>query len=142
MNVENILKVAALLDRVHLLKPEGFTMTKFGGGKSRAPQPEAPREEFENCGTVGCVAGWAVALYDPFSSREIAPSVSDLAQKLLGLDNTQTDDLFCMMYVDPDIWGEHALEHPAANAKRAAHVLRHLAKTGEVDWGHPEDGLS
>lgn len=50
------------------------------------------------CGTIGCVAGWVSVLTLPRSAikhlEELSDGISNHAQRLLGLDDDQADELF------------------------------------------------
>jgi len=84
-----------------------------------------------SCGTVGCIAGWAIAVDKNFKKcRDIDPD-SDLwkprAGKLLGLNAKLADRLFmARAYRDLDL--------DLITPSQAVTVLRHLAETGKVDW--------
>lgn len=75
---------------------------------------------FHPCGTPGCIAGHAVTM---LGSDEKGPNTSEIAREELGLDEVQATALFFVwpFTINP-------------TAKQAATVLRHLARTGEVDW--------
>ena len=75
---------------------------------------------YQECGTTGCIAGWARQLYaggkgDAFNT----------AKDLLGLTWDQADDLF---------YTRGIRRKSLVSPHRAAKVLRRLAKTGKVDW--------
>lgn len=50
-------------------------------------------QEFPACGTIGCVAGWTVALKAQRPSRHIG-GIMAFAQRKLGLTGFQADQLF------------------------------------------------
>jgi hypothetical protein len=88
----------------------------------------------QDCGTVACIAGWAVAVHEPKLKLCDAPvgAVFERAKKLLGLDELVAKYLFLPAsapHVD-----ENFLNVYGANPKQAARVVRHLVETGEVDW--------
>lgn len=75
------------------------------------------------CGTSACIAGWAVfcaygdrAFYQPGYTNW----AHDEAARILGLNNIVATELFCGDLCAP--------------AEVAVEALRHLARTGEVDW--------
>lgn len=78
-----------------------------------------------------CIAGWANRLWPPPTSRWGFPLLED-AQVALGLTYEQAHDLFMgqstfLMF----LLGRDAFE---ATPKQAARVVRHLARTGRVNW--------
>ena len=92
--------------------------------------------EFPACGTVGCVAGWVVALAGP---RNTSPDrVEKVAEKILGLDGWDSMELFdanaagSWMVTSPQ-----TLEHAEAGAKhiqkfRKQYRAKLMAKRIEV----------
>jgi hypothetical protein len=118
MNVENINRVADAIEASCApdAKPEiGFNMAWwYGRGYND--------QTGHNCGTTACIAGWAVLELggdiDRVSERVFATRAFDL-------DWEEAEELFTP--VDP--WPRNHIEAPHAVA-----VLRHLAKTGVVDW--------
>ena len=119
MNKERIRKLADVIER----QPDANSV--WGTGFCM-------RMVFHDCGSPSCIAGWAHALFDD--------SVDDAfhfrvlyAEDLLDIPDDQGRLLF-----EPN--NEHAYfgavygEIGHVSAKHAAAVLRHLAKTGKVDW--------
>jgi hypothetical protein len=89
----------------------------------------APAQMLHDCGTAGCIAGWAFALQNQKSKDTIDAltedyAVDDFAGAWLGLDADTADQLFV-----PQRISLHAITR--AHAVRA---LDHLLATGEVDW--------
>jgi len=125
MNVENILRVADAIEQ-HSIPDLGFNMARWYG------DGEFDRSGHE-CETVACIGGWAMHL---LSDRNVgAHDFDDVdhAARLLGINRATSTDLFyalgCLTSFD-EITPSHAVA-----------VLRHLAKTGEVDWSiSPEQG--
>jgi hypothetical protein len=130
MNVENILKTAEAIEK-DLIKGLKFNMTDFYHEMS--------------CGTRACIGGYAVAVK---MDVEEAPSEEDIqaylidnnaqgfkedAQEFFGLDEETATSLMTPRF---DVLTQRHLYDLAWNADRAraARVLRHLAKTGVVDW--------
>ena len=74
--------------------------------------------EKEECGTVGCIAGHAAALFalDPYRDRTGHKSISDVAMVALGLDDYEASGLFTPPIYLPNI-----------TPKQAARVLRLVA---------------
>lgn len=86
------------------------------------------------CGSPACIAGWTVHLY---GNRDESHRKDDLAYaaELLGLEgDSRADDLF----LGDDDAGASIEALPDQDnfisPERAAVVLRHLARTGKVDW--------
>jgi hypothetical protein len=89
-----------------------------------------------NCGTVACVAGWTVAIFnEKGEKRDLSLSIL----KRLDFDDTIVSRATDAM----DIHSEDAeqLFHPAdrftwesITPAKAASVLRHFAETGMVEW--------
>jgi len=111
------------------------------GKRKHRPHFDMERFCHDGCGTSGCIAGMAVALYDKklwedelayvasttYSFRYAQISIMASAQKILGLSSRQAEELFYpsrVMYerVTPDI---------------AAGVIEKFIKTGRVIW--PEE---
>jgi hypothetical protein len=81
-----------------------------------------PPEKFDMskwCGTPCCIGGHAEKLF------KLDPTEEDT----LGLDY---DKLFSLFY--PIIRGHHYSDPGLANNTQAANVIRHLIKTGKVEW--------
>lgn len=74
------------------------------------------------CGTVACIAGWAVHTFPPDDRYATAWTA---ARDQLGLTTFQADQLF-----EPSVDAAYEKATPEIAAK----VLRHLAETGEVEW--------
>ncbi len=83
------------------------------------------------CGTAGCLAGYAIAVYAP--ELWAAVSACDIklpAQRLLGLTDRQAEELF---YVEGVNFSELKKITPAM----AAATLENYALTGKVEWPEP-----
>lgn len=124
MNVENILKVADAIEQ-HSISDLGFNMDDWcmldGAEHDKSGH---------NCGTVACVAGWAVAVArgaDTEALLNIAErgDVFDDAADFLGLKEAQANALFIPRGVV--FWDD-------ITPTVAGRVLRHLASTDKVDW--------
>jgi hypothetical protein len=100
----------------------------------KAEELEAGRglehDTFPRCGTVGCIAGWAVTL----STKERIPygQIAEKAKALLGLSDIQAYQLF---YVNhwPILWREitNSQYQTRAHAKLVVKRIDHLIATGE-----------
>lgn len=112
MNTERILELATVIESLPHVSPD-----------ERAT--EVPLDSFNmekwHCGSVGCIAGWAVKL---FGGEIPDPALS--GQQALGLRGDIADDLFTPAYG----YGDYHKITP----RDAAKVLRKLAETGHVDW--------
>lgn len=110
------------------------------GDRIRALELAAPA-----CGTVGCRAGWVVALNDGLNAPAIVSQlgalpafdepVRDRAEEILGLGHLDTDDLFsgCAIYVEDA--GGCDITPPAgspAYAKLGADGIRAFMKAHEA----------
>ena len=121
MNKNNVLKLAGVVE-----KSTTYDQTIYA----------------HTCGTPACIAGHAALLAAPHGKFVVTetrswprfkfPSggdiwyVSDVAQVWLNLNDWWADQLF-----QPIPLGKAKKVTPA----QAGKVLRHLAETGEVDWG-------
>lgn len=86
-----------------------------------------PREKFdmqEWCGTACCIAGHAVALAHIAVVHPESSQTAYAAQEWLGLDDKVGLELF--------VPTEAPLSEITKN--QAASVIRHLIKTGKVEW--------
>lgn len=127
MNRERLLRVADAIEK-HEIEWLGFNMQTFGGAD------DLDRSE-HNCETVACIGGWAEALRrreagEPLTARTFASrdwSVRDKAQDWLELTDGDAKKLFALGSHDFDL-----VEH--VTPVQAVTVLRHAAKTGEIDW--------
>ncbi len=97
------------------------------------------RFEF-NCGAPACIAGHACTLFRNPIRRALdlthrngplylTLDTPGMATKLLGLSHSQAGTLFTPSRLPDNFNGYNSI-----TPKVAAAVLRHLAKTGEVDW--------
>lgn len=125
MNKRNILKVADAIE-THSIPWLGFNMNLE---LARFDEVAEDDRTGRHCGTVGCIAGWAVAMSRHMTS---APEESiyfryDEPTKWLGLSDDTADALFYPRQLPPGSWDDITPAHAVA-------VLRHLAKTGKVDW--------
>lgn len=126
MNKERILQLADALAAsacpIIAGKRLGFDMENFWNdsfGHDRTGQ---------GCGTVGCIAGWAAALFDPGAcpSGSVQGSIFLIGRKALGLDFKTAYCLFT-----PD---DMQINYRAVTPAVAAQVLRTLVETGYVVW--------
>jgi len=129
MNIDRINDLADLIEK----QPHGPSLEKEGGFNME--------NYFHRCGTPSCIAGWACAMavdeYGPELKAKAkaayrGPHIawSDwLPADYLGLDRDKSFHLFA-----PD--GDWSRITPS----QAAATLRHLAKTGEVDWSVAVEG--
>lgn len=119
MNKERILDLADIIENDRLPLVE-FNMMNWALQRSDI-HPE--------CGTAACIAGYAVCAAHgnkwakERAERKCGAFIPRVAQRILGLGNVQATNLF----------------HGSTTRDRslAARVLRHLAKTGKVDWSIP-----
>lgn len=125
MNVERILQVANAIEQ-RSVDGLGFNMNYF-------------KTHINGCGTVACIAGWACAIADePLNSFNEAgiwlgfAETIEEADALWRLRNSILDQLFFASNHPDNINYISALA--TIPAEQAGRTLRHLAKTGEVDW--------
>ena len=82
--------------------------------------------DWGHCGTSGCIAGHAVAVYAPDSwELRTRSNIEPVARQLLGLSESEGRRLFTPR--EPE---DYALITPAM----AASVLENFALTGKVEW--------
>lgn len=99
------------------------------------------------CKTVGCIAGWAVALSIPKTRRTFAKDlpvssvdIERMAEELLRLPHYHTDELFLPLH-----WPErftHRLNKYAPGSQKYAAVVSARIKAYEkkyADWGKDEE---
>ena len=79
------------------------------------------------CGTAGCIAGFAVAVYER-SRWDAGGFHSDHAARLLGLSSRQADELFFPVSTE----GMGACS--GITADQAANALESVVFTGKVRW--------
>ena len=87
---------------------------------------------FHSCGTPGCIAGHAAALFKPENNSPYYIHYSEIGKKILGLNLVDSVELF-----DPEPYKDELDEfnfYREPTAKDAAAVLRNLADTGIVNW--------
>lgn len=133
MNKKRILKLADVIETEAGQHGLGFNMDTYLNSVDKDISGH-------NCGTVACIAGWTTFLFDPrgrlrsparASKDAIAANNSstrtgdfhNTAGDILGLTEIEANELFLPSAFDDPT--------PA----QAAKVLRHLAETGEVEWG-------
>lgn len=124
MNVERII---ALQHRIASLPRERFDMGSFGYRHGDEAYGSILSIELDtDCGTAGCIAGWACAMWAP--DRYPSPS---RAQDLLGLTNAQAEELFYAWKYRRSDDGTPLSDIPP---HLAAQTLGRLAETGRVRW--------
>lgn len=128
MNVEHINQVADAIEQ-HTIPWLGFNMSSYKANKY------ADRSNHD-CGTTACIAGWANAIRLGLTENtpdEYGWCRHTGAALWLGLSENQADDLFYARN-HPDYWENGYAAWDTISADQAVRTLRHLAKTGEVDW--------
>ena len=116
MNEENILKVADAIER-HSIPDLGFNMELLRG----AADERYPDLSGHNCGTVACIAGWALAVAGKDGGFEAAA-------EFFGFKDQEEEESYDFPLFFP------GSPHYGTTSSQAVAVLRHLAETGEVDW--------
>ena len=90
--------------------------------------------ETERCYTFACLAGWAVLLYGDDREGQPFKTTYEYGKELLDLTAEDARKLF---EPRPFNWpGEREINchYNDVTPAYAARVLRHLARTGEVNW--------
>jgi hypothetical protein len=129
MNKERILLLADMIETnaSPAAQPDlGFNMATYFSDEGVFHRHGAVKSGGTECGTVGCIAGWAALAF---------PHAYDLdwgqrgfygrGQQALDLTDLQADLLFT-----PDV----VMLYSEITPDHAVCVLRHFAETGEVDW--------
>lgn len=111
-----------LRDFLRALPIERFDMT-YWACEAETATPVARKVLQHDCGTVACIGGWTMALFQAGENLH-GQSYSDVGD-FLGLSPLAALALFNPKIVEG--WGSIT---PSA----AADVLDHLIRTGEVDW--------
>lgn len=115
-NVKNVTLLADALEQGKIKEGRrkvGFNMNLWHGVEANDFRGKA-------CGTVACIGGSANLLFGTlFSNRAAAES--------LGLSGSEASALFLPVVIGDMEWDLIPLA-------AAVEVLRHLAKTGEIDW--------
>lgn len=119
MNKERILAVADAITSEEGRKH--FNMEHWLRHNNRSYGALPSNTALTSCGTTACIAGWVVHLFG-----KPGDDLTTEAESLLDLSRAQAANLFI-----PTI--NKAYEDITPD--EAAIVLRHLAATGEVDWG-------
>ena len=124
MNKEKILEVAAAIRKGD--ERLGFNMIDFYtlAGWSK------PDMSGNQCGTVACIAGWAVFLEDGPEALALGRNIERRAAKILGLPEDHADRLFSPDHTDR--WSSITPDH-------AASVLEEFAETGKIEWWKNEN---
>ena len=79
------------------------------------------------CGTPACISGWAQHMWPTANDKPLA--------EILGLTDTQqANRLIVPMSSGTAYFSAQPGERSHITSKHAAAVLRHLARTGDVDW--------
>jgi hypothetical protein len=129
MNKERILLLAHMIEKS--IAPVAQPDLHFNMGAFCSPvagylwdDPEA--DYIPECGTIGCIAGWACLAFGETSHNPHHPGIGSVwAGSLLDLGVGEAHRLF---YPPDDV------KYEEVTPTQAAIVLRHLVETGEVDW--------
>jgi hypothetical protein len=95
------------------------------------------------CGTVACIAGWAVAAFQSAGERELQraggylPPVFCRAQEYLGLTNTEAYNLFTLQDL-PEGHGQDLCNYhmERITSAQAVKTIRDFVEIGVVNWDH------
>lgn len=120
MNTDRILTLARAIDN-NVAVYEG-QLVDFNMDEWITPMEDVEGRRAPKCGTAACIGGHAEILFNPSNIGGFV----DNAAELLGLDHDTADALFFPVY--------YKRRWDRITRAKAARVLRHLAKTGNVDW--------
>lgn len=121
MNKEALLTVADVIEN------QSLNSVKFDMCYFNSDAAASVREP--DCGTTACIAGYALAYYDPKFYKRVGLGETtghSRAQELLGLSEAESDDLFYAFGANQDL--------ADITAERAVAVLRSAVETGRIDW--------
>lgn len=127
MNRPLIQKIIDVLEgRLVTNEKLGFNMDSFVDGYEAMEGGNGP------CGTSACIAGWAVALGSEkvkvVRDLVVLNSAEPIEEEAVDLLSMPFHDAHRLFYPDTGVlWGD-------ITRKQAANVLKHLLKTGAVDW--------
>lgn len=157
VNVENVTKVLELLKAMPNSKFQMDTWLdrpdedQFDeNGEQKPDQIFEPDQVIHNCGTVGCIGGWASVIMRQEKgvklrwlgfSKYFAPNVSDD-------DPVEFHEENVAEWLGISVWTAHRLFYAEGGPRmmnevkkdHAIKVLEHLIKTGEVRWGEEVTG--
>lgn len=125
MNVKKISAVADAIEK-HEIENLGFNMN-YEFREIRPGEFHVHDFSGHNCNTVACIAGWTVVLQCGADRIYDDMPIMQLAKDILDLDYLESNTLFMPGIID-------GINYYEASQKDAVKVLRHLAKTGKVDW--------
>lgn len=126
MNVERLITLAEALEGP--IAAGKFGMSDFFTPANSWCLNLSAGEAMHTCGSAGCIAGWAAALFEP--AAMLLDVNCETVGRLLGLNYCLASALFV-----PPVFDSPARNPYKASAAEAAKVVRHLALTGVVDWG-------
>jgi len=115
----DLVRIQALANHLRTIPREAFNMDMFLKSNTTI-------QDLNECRSCGCIAGWAVALFDPdFNLQTSQLTIADKARRLLKLDTVEAQELFL-----PDESTAYS-----ATPTRAANVLDYCVKhDGLIDW--------
>ena len=125
VNTANLLRVANAIEQ-HSIKWLGFNMGTVLCSTDNTFIPDLSKH---NCDTVGCIAGWTLALFDGIDIHfPIEGNWPKRPAEILGLNHDQAYQLFCKY------------PHGGITPAQAAQALRHVAFTGDTKgcWSHAQ----
>jgi len=139
MNTELLNKVAdaieATLTQSQPIERLGFSMRLFVDGRNWQADKSGHR-----CNTTACIAGWGLALHLGMArAAQVKAAFVDSAIKLDGFEEKARDVLgLTDQQALALFYGAHAGRLTAITVPQAVATIRHLAKTGVVDWSIQE----
>lgn len=152
MNKENLQKLITHLEK---MPPKAFnlaywlkneedgisSMLPFDSSGAAAVIETQLSSKTHECGTVGCIAGYAALLAESEGKARKWDDVRSVANQWLSAEFMETNYLFIPMSAAQE-QEEGEMERSATipvlldkvSVKRVINVLKHLLATGEVDW--------
>lgn len=125
LNADRLLTLADEIEKMHKgnwnFDVPGFDMKTWNEVLYKTDETTGRRTK---CGTVGCIGGMAECLWPTVGPAEYASAFAILGDEGDREDYTTLHHLFHPNRADA--W--------EASGLQAARVIRHLVKTGEVDW--------
>jgi hypothetical protein len=124
MTADQIANIDRVADVIEALDPARFNM-RFWWQGTDGDATSSPQDILHACGTAACIGGWAGAIFYP-DDTESASDMWAIGEELFGLDYDDTNNLFMPL----------GFTHEPFTQAHAVQTLRHLARTGEVNWDH------
>lgn len=129
INTELLLETADAIEYSDRFDLDVYSAVVVNGKVMPFATHVAPETLYNDCETVGCVAGWVCAIKEVKEREPGYVQWHHEAKQLLGLTRNQAEELFTPdrhVNANDTVWG---MKNPyKATAKQAAKVLRGIAK--------------